>query len=113
MKRSGWIASLLLLVVTAVTMVLAGDALAGDKKGKKDKEDKKDKKNEKVIDVKERGSKKGETVDPTRPKKDAGKKGSGVKGQGSKGNGSKSEARSRSRSQSRKRSCKRSSGGKK
>ena len=110
MKRSGWIARVLLLGATAVALVLAGDAMAGDKKGKKEK---KDKKNKKITEVDENGKVRKVVVDPTRPKKGTGESRSGVKGKGSKGNGSKSQARSRSRQRARKKSCKRSSGGKK
>lgn len=117
MKRSRWTVSLLVLVVAAFTMVLAGDALAGDKKGKKDTKDKKSKKSKTEEVVKKDGERTGAVVDPTRAKKSSHKKGSSVKGQGSKGSGSKSQSQSRnqkkSQKRSQKRSCKRSSGGKK
>jgi hypothetical protein len=114
MKRSGWTARLLIFLVAALTLVLAGDALAGDKK---DKKDKKEKKNKKVEVITKNGQKKAALIDPTRAKKSSEKEGSSAKGQGSKGSDSKSQSQTRSqkRSQQRsqKRSCKRSSGGKK
>lgn len=113
MKRSGWTASLLVFLVAAFTLALAGDVLAGDKKGKKDKKDKKSKKEQVVKKDNERRS---AVTDPTRAKKSSSKKGSGAKGQGSKESDSKSQTQSRSqkrsRTRSQKRSCKRSSGGK-
>lgn len=116
MKRSGWITSLLVLMVAAFTMVLAGDALAGDKKGKKDKKDKKSKKGNTEEVVKKDGERTGAVVDPTRAKKSSQKKGSSAKGQGSKGSSSKSQTQKRNQKKnqkrSQKRSCKRSSGGK-
>ena len=114
MKRSGWTASLLVLLTAAITLALAGDALAGDKKGKKDK---KDKKGKKEVVVRKDNERTGSVTDPTRAKKSSSKKGSSAKGQGSKGSSSKSQTQSRSQKRnqkrSQKRSCKRSSGGKK
>ena len=69
MKRPGWIPSLLLLGLTAVTVALAGDAYAGDKGGKKEKKDKKDKKNKKVEEITKEGQGKSSFIDPTKPKK--------------------------------------------
>lgn len=113
MKRTGWTVSLLVLLTAAFTLALAGDALAGDKKGKKDK---KDKKGKKEVVVKKDNERRSSVTDPTRAKKSSSKKGSSAKGQGSKGSSSKSQTQSRSqkrsRTRSQKRSCKRSSGGK-
>ncbi len=116
MKRSGWTTNLLVLLVAAVTLVLAGDACAGDKGGKKGKKDKKDKKGKKELIVRKDNERTGSVTDPTRAKKSSQELRSSGKGQGSKGSSSKNQTRTRSqkRNQKRnqKRSCKRSSGGK-
>jgi hypothetical protein len=116
MKRPGWTTSLLVLLAASVTLALAGDALAGDKKGKKDKTDKKDKKGKKELIVRKDNERTGAVTDPTRAKKSSQKLGSSSKGKGSKGSDSKSQAQTRNQKKSQKRtqkrSCKRSSGGK-
>ncbi len=113
LKRSGWTARLLLILVAAFTLTVAGDALAGGKKDKKDKESEKGKK-EQVEKKDDKGSK--SVDDPAKTKKSSQVKGSDSKGQGSKGNSSKSQSQTKSQKKSQKRnqkrSCKRSSGGK-
>ena len=117
MKRSGWTARLLLILVAALTLVVTGDALAGGKNDKKDEKDKKSKKGKKEQIEKKESRKSESATDATRAQKSEAKKRSGAKVQGSRGSSSKSQAQTRSQKRSRKRSqkrsCKRSGGGKK
>ena len=115
MKRSGWTARLLLVLVAAFTLTVAGDALAGGKKDKKDKKDNESKKGKKELVEKEDKQKSKSVDDPARAKKSSQVKESDSKGQGSKGNSSKSQSQTRNQKKNQKRnqkrSCKRSSGG--
>ncbi|MCK4550193.1 MAG: hypothetical protein KAU49_08475 [Candidatus Krumholzibacteria bacterium] len=103
----------MIVFAAALTLVLAGDALAGDKGGKKDKKDKKDKKSKKEKVVRKDNERTEAIIDPTRPNKSTKRLRSSGKGKGGNRNSTKSQTRTRSRQKSQKRSCKRSSGGKK
>jgi hypothetical protein len=117
MKRTRWISRLLVLLIAVLTMVMAGEALAGDKKGKKDKKDKKDKKGKKEVVVRKDHERTGAETDPTKPKKSVSKKGSNKAGRDTRESRSKRQTRTKTRRQTRQRSQKRttrrSSGGKK
>lgn len=69
MKGSGWALRLIFVAAAAVTLALAGDASAGDKKGKKDKKDKKDKKGKEEVIIRKDYERIWCLIDPTRPHK--------------------------------------------
>jgi hypothetical protein len=79
MKRSGWALRSLFVLAAAVTFVLAGDALAGDKGKKKGHDDKKDKKGKKEQVVKKDFERIWQLIDPTRAHKTSRKGRSGGK----------------------------------
>jgi hypothetical protein len=97
---------MLVLLVAAIALALAGDTLAGDKKDKKDKKNK-GKKKEEVI--KKDNERTGAITDPTRANKSISKEGNNAKGQGSCGNSSGKQSQTRNQKQAQKKCQKRSS----
>ncbi len=113
MKRTRWTSWLLIIIVAALTLILAGNVFAGengDKKNRKGKNERKGKNGEVIRKDNERT---GEVTDPTRAKKITQLLKNSRKGKGGKGNSTKSQTRTRNRQKSQKRSSKRSGGGKK
>ena len=113
MKRTRWTSSLLIIIVAALTLILAGDVFAGESGDKKEKKDKKDKKGKKGEVTRKDNERTGEVTDPKRAKKSTQELKSSRKGKGGTGNSTKRQTRTRSRQKSQKRSKKRSDGGKK
>ena len=111
MKRTRWTSRLLIILVAALTLILAGDVFAGENGDKKDKKDKKEKKGKNGEVIRKDNERTGSVTDPTRAKKSSRELKSSRKGKGGTGNSTKSQTRTRSRQKSQKRSRKRSGGG--